>query len=275
MNIKRLGLTCVCSGVILSAFAWGQKGHDVTAAIAEKHLTPKTLSEVTKILDGKSPVYYANWMDNASHTPEYSYTSTWHYKNVDADQSYDDVEPFPAGDVVTALNQQIGVLQNPKSTPEQKNLALKMVIHFVGDAHQPMHVGHASDRGGNSWYVKFFRNNTNLHSIWDTALVESAHKWSYSEWVDQIDRPTEEQLAIIYSGAPNDWVKETYQICTRIYNSTPQESNLSYDYITEWTPTIEEQFLKGGRRLADVLNSIFDPEYMPKTNAVVKADKID
>ena len=68
----------------VAAFAWGQKGHDVTAAIAEAHLTPATQKAVAEVLDGMSPVYWANWLDNASHTPEYAYSKTWHYKNVDA-----------------------------------------------------------------------------------------------------------------------------------------------------------------------------------------------
>ena len=74
-------LLSICN---LNAFGWGQKGHDATAYIAEQHLTDATKAALDSILEGKSIVYWANWLDNASHTPEYAYTKTWHYKNVDA-----------------------------------------------------------------------------------------------------------------------------------------------------------------------------------------------
>lgn len=252
------------------AFGWGQKGHDTVCFIAENHLTPATKSAVESLLGGKSIVYYANWMDNASNTPEYAYTKTWHYKNIDADQKFEEAPELESGDIVRAIRQQVAILENPEKSVEERALALKMVIHFLGDIHQPMHIGHASDRGGNQWSVKFFGGRSNLHSVWDTKLPESAHKWGYTEWQQQIDRATpEQQTEIIAEGTPEKWGKECFEIATEVYNTTPQDSNLSYDYIAKWTPVIESQFLKGGLRLADVLNSIFDPAYQG-ANLMVK-----
>lgn len=258
------------SAAAISAFGWGQKGHDTTCYIAEQNLTPTTLAAVTDLLDGKSIVYYANWMDNASHTPEYAYTKTWHYKNIDADKTFETAPDIPEGNIVQALNEQIALLQNPAASRDERALALKMVIHFMGDIHQPMHMGHASDRGGNQWPVKFFGRDNNIHSVWDSSLPESAHKWSYTEWQNQIDRVSpEEMISITKDGTPDSWGKETAEICRRVYDSTPRDTKISYDYIAEWTPVVEQQFLKGGLRLADVLNSIYDPTYMPQ-NGVVK-----
>lgn len=256
----------LCAGSQI-AFGWGQKGHDVTAALAEKHLTPTTLAAVEELFDGHSPVYYANWLDNASHTPEYAYSKTWHYKNIDAGIAYEQAPLLETGNIITALNEQTAVLRNPEATKEQKALALKIVVHLLGDLHQPMHMGHASDLGGNRWFVKFFNNNTNLHSVWDSSLPEAAHKWSYTEWVDQIDRTDDTQKEIILSGGFDDWGKETSAVCALVYNGTPEETKISYDYIAEWAPVIEQQFLKGGLRLADLLNSIFDHEYQPQSEA--------
>lgn len=259
-------LRSILSGALLpltvaSAFAWGQKGHDTVAFIAENHLTPATKAAVEEILDGKSIVYWANWLDNASHTDEYAYSKTWHYKNIDADMDYESAPALESGDIVRAINEQTGVLKSDASK-EQKELALKIVVHLVGDIHQPMHMGHASDRGGNQWPVKYFRRDNNIHSVWDSSLPESAHKWSYTEWQREIDRATpEEQMAIIKDGTPEKWGKETYEICREVYDKTPQGTDISYDYIAEWTPVIEQQFLRGGLRLADLLNSVFDPEY--------------
>lgn len=247
------------------AFGWGQKGHDVIAFIAENHLTDRTKVAIDSILDGRSLVYWANWMDNASHTPELAYTRTWHYKNIDAKEKYEQAKKNKDGDVVVAINEQSAILNNTETSKEDKAQALKMVTHFVGDVHQPMHLGHLSDLGGNRIKVQYFQSTRNLHSIWDTALVESAHKWSYSEWQDQIDRLSpEEELEIISGGTPDSWAKESFEIAGKIYEVTPEGYNVSYDYIADWTPTIEQQFVKGGLRLADLLNSLFDPEYTPK-----------
>lgn len=246
---------------VASAFSWGQKGHDTTAAIAQRHLTPATAQALDSLLDGKSILYYANWLDNASHTPEYAYTKTWHYKNIDEGVKYEKAPTSKTGDVVTALNEQIALLSDPSKSKEEKALALKIVTHLMGDIHQPMHVGRASDRGGNSHYIKYFKSPSNLHKIWDSNIVEAGHKWSYTEWVDQVDRLSPAESATIIVGDPNSWCRETWTITTQVYDQTPQDTNVEYSYISDWTPTIETQFVRGGHRLAHVLNRIFDPSY--------------
>lgn len=263
-------LTILATISSLNAFGWGQKGHDVTAYIAENHLTPTTYQQINDLLDGKSIVYWSNWLDNASHTPEYAYTKTWHYKNIDDGVSYESAPLHKQGDVVRAIYEQVNVLQNPESSRDDKQLALKILVHVMGDLHQPMHMGHASDLGGNRWNIKYFGRDNNLHSVWDSSIPESAHKWTYTEWQNQIDRVSAEEAAlIIFNGNPETWGKETYDLCKTVYATTPQGTNISYDYVANWTPIIEGQFLKGGLRLADILNSIFDPQY-EKANIFVK-----
>lgn len=241
----------------VDGFAWGQMGHDVTCAVAQKHLSKKAAKRVNEIFDGRSLVYWANWMDNASHTPEFAYTSTWHYKNIDADETFDNAVVNPNGDVITALESQIAALRSGKLNKFQEALALKMVIHFMGDLHCPMHMGHKSDRGGNKWQVQWFRNGRNLHSIWDSGVIESAHKWTYSEWANEIDCVSKAEMAAICGGTLQDWGRETYEYATKIYEGTPAGSKLSYDYVSEWAPVVEQQLERGGLRLAAVLNEIF------------------
>lgn len=269
----KLRNTLLISAAILTTsqmFGWGQKGHDTVAAIAENHFTEATKAAVDSLFDGKSVVYYANWLDNASHTTEYAYSITWHYKNIDANKNYDNAPNIKEGNIVTALYKQIDVLRDSTSSKEDKSLALKMVVHFLGDIHQPMHMGHASDRGGNKWWVKWFKQANNLHSVWDSRIPELAHKWSYSEWVKNLDRLNkEEEIALVKDGTPDTWAQESYEICKEIYETTPVDSNLGYDYTAQWSTTVENQFLKGGLRLADLLNSIFDNNYQVQ-NAVVK-----
>lgn len=145
--MKRIVLLC-CSLVLAQAsLAWGPKGHDVTAYIAECHLTPEAAEAVDKVLGGHSLVYYANWLDNASHQPEYAYTKTWHYRNIDAGQTLETMPVNPDGDVLTAVEQLVERLSSGELTPEEEALDLKMLIHLVGDMHCPMHLGHLSDLG--------------------------------------------------------------------------------------------------------------------------------
>ncbi|MDE5552472.1 MAG: S1/P1 nuclease, partial [Muribaculaceae bacterium] len=229
LSVKNIFTTALFTTVSFTAFGWGQKGHDTVAYIAECHLTPAAKSVVDSLLDGKSLVYWANWLDNASHTPQYEYSITWHYKNVDENKTFDNMPLCETGDVVSALNQQQAILADTTLSKEQRALALKMVTHLYGDLHQPMHLGRKSDRGGNRHYVKFFKSASNLHSVWDSRLPEAAHKWSYSEWQREIDRATPEEMEIILApGTPEAYARETYEIAKRVYDSTPADYNIEY-----------------------------------------------
>lgn len=260
MNRTLISLLAACS-MPATMLGWGQKGHDVTAAIAERHLTPAARAMADSLLDGRSLVYWANWLDNASHQMDYAYTKTWHYKNIDAGETYESAPANPAGDAVTAIRSQIEVLSDPVTTPQQADLALRILVHVMGDLHQPMHLGHAKDQGGNRVKMKFFDRETNLHSIWDSSLVESGRKWSYTEWQQQIDRADDATEAEIISGTVDDWARQTFDIATQCYVYFRPGAKVMYNDIARWTPVIEQQFLRGGLRLAHVLNSIFDPAY--------------
>lgn len=256
-KIVRFLVFAIALVVAVEASAWGQKGHDTTCAIAQRHLSKKAQRAVDGLLDGKSIVYWSNWLDNASHTPQYAYTKTWHYKNIDEGQTFDEAPLLETGDVVRALDEQTTRLKSGKLSREEKQLALKMVIHLMGDLHQPMHMGHKTDLGGNLWQVTFFAQTLPLHTVWDENLVERAHAWSHTEWADEIDRADKKVVQDIQQGSFTDWAKETHRLATAVYDGSPQGSNLSYDYVAQWTPIVEQQFLRGGLRLARILNKIF------------------
>ena len=205
MRVKRIILSVVMALMVVpNALGWGQKGHDVVAYVAEQNLSRRVLRRVTKALDGHSVVYYANWMDNASHTPEYAHTSTWHYANVDEGYTYQTMPRNESGDVVRAIEELTQQLKSRKLTPEQESVALRMLIHLVGDLHCPMHAGHKSDYGGNTVSVSYFGRASKLHTIWDSSLVESAHNWSYSEWQFQIDRCADAFVQQVQQGTPEE-----------------------------------------------------------------------
>ncbi|MBQ7855968.1 MAG: S1/P1 nuclease [Alistipes sp.] len=252
-------LTLLCTLCFsLTAFGWGQKGHDVVAYIAECNLSPKAYARVVALLDDHSPVYYANWMDNASHTREYRYTKTWHYANVDEGHTFESMPRNEKGDVVKAIEDIVAALKSGSLTEQQEKLQLRFLIHLVGDIHSPMHAGRLSDLGGNKVPLSFFGKKTNLHSLWDTALVEAAHKWSYTEWQQQLDRHCPPQRkAQIAQGTPTEWFKQSHEIAKGVYLASQPKAKLSYWYLNYYTPIVEEQLLCGGLRLARLLNEIY------------------
>lgn len=251
----------------ISAFGWGQKGHDVVAAIAEQHLTRKAKKAITEILDGKSIVYYSSWMDNIQNSPDwdkgYNKTKTWHYANVDKGETYQTMQKNENGDVITGLE-----FLTKELTENYDNLTdstradyVKMIVHMVGDMHCPMHAGRLSDRGGNGTKVKWFGQNTSLHSIWDSKIIESARKWGYKEWVEQLDRTDKKFKKEVMRGTYEDWFKETVEGAASIYeyveSMQKENPNLSYQFVYDFSPLLEDRLLVGGYRLAFVLNEIF------------------
>ena len=243
--------------ITIECMAWGQVGHDTTCNIAERHLSKRAKKMISRLLDGKSIVYWSNWLDNASHHSEYAYTATWHYKDVEEGQSYEDVKPLDTGDIITALTEQIAKLKSHSLAKADEALALKIVVHLMGDLHQPLHFGRKADLGGNNIKVRFFNESTNLHHVWDEDLVEKGHRWTYDEWTYQLDRLSKEEINQLCTGTLDDWAKETYECAKGIYDATPAGTKISYDYVAEWTPLVEQQFVKGGIRLAYILNEIY------------------
>ena len=132
-----------------------------------------------------------------------------------------------------------------------------MLIHLVGDMHCPMHAGHKSDRGGNGTQVKYFGKAKNLHSVWDSEIVESAHRWSYKEWQENIDRINKKRQKAIAIGTPDEWIEESVLLADDIYKNSTKGGNLSYDYVASYAPVVESQLLKGGIRLAKLLEEIY------------------
>ena len=166
--MKRLAISILSIFFMLectSLFAWGPMGHDVIAAIAEQNLSCKAKRKLTKLLDGKSIVYYSSWMDNIQNSPYwrngYDKTKTWHYANVDEGHTYETMKKEEKGDVITGLEMLTDALTNHYNelTDSMKVDYVKMIIHMVGDMHCPMHAGRLSDRGGNGTKVRWFGQN--------------------------------------------------------------------------------------------------------------------
>jgi hypothetical protein len=139
-----------------------------------------------------------------------------------------------------------------------RTMYLKFLIHLVGDLHCPMHAGRSTDRGGNLHLVNWFGRETNLHSLWDSHFMESARRWSYTEWADNLMAGvTQEQIAEMKQGTPTEWFGETVKKADYVYNVTPKGVIRGYHYIYHYTHILETQLTLAGYRLAYILNTIF------------------
>ena len=273
--MKRIVLIVLSTFIMMesvSLYAWGPMGHDVVASIAEQHLNRKTKRKISRLLGGHSIVYYSSWMDNIQNSPYwengYNQTKTWHYANVDKGLTYQTMQKNENGDVVNSLEMLTDAMINryDELTDSMKVDYVKMIVHMVGDLHCPMHAGRLSDRGGNDTKVKWFGQPTNLHSVWDSRMIDAVRKWNYTEWVEQLDRTNRKYRKNVTEGSYEDWFTTTVANASKIYNyveaidqQLPEEElpNLSYQFVYDFSPMLEEQLLLGGYRLAHVLNTIF------------------
>jgi hypothetical protein len=241
--------------------AWGLLGHRIVGEIAESHLSPKAKKAIQEILGNESMAMASNWPDFIKSDPSFNYLNAWHYINFKDGYTYDDMKAYLAVDTITdaytKINFLVKELKSPKLDKSQKAMYVKLLIHIVGDVHQPMHVGREEDLGGNKIKVLWFSQPTNLHSIWDEKLIDE-QKLSYTEYVKAINYSTTAQRAEWQKQPVSKWLYESYEIAQQLYTEIKQpDQKLSYRYNFDHIETLNNRLLKGGVRLAGILNEIF------------------
>ena len=257
-----------------SAFAWGPTGHRAVGEIAEKYMEPKALLAARTILQGHSLARASTWPDEIKSEPaRYQHTYNWHYTDW-ADEAHDHDETNSSGKLMGSIESQTAVLKNPNATREEKEFAIKFIVHLIGDLHMPLHVGNGLDQGGNYCKVTYMGQATNLHALWDEGMINFTNL-SFMEMVKFVTAgKTAAQMTAARSGTPIDWARESKQIRTQIYPAnviepqapmsikgycrkdvTPEEMpKLSYEYAYKFMPVLEERIFLAGVRLAVVLN---------------------
>lgn len=235
---------------------WGKTGHRVVGEVAQKYLSKRTKRAVKKILKGQSLASVANYADNIKSDTLYRKFSPWHYVNFPADKKYTEVTPSSSGDIVMAIQKCVEIIKNPNSSEADKSFYLKMLVHFVGDLHQPLHAGREENRGGNDIQIRWFGNGSNLHRLWDSDLIDK-FGMSYTELADNLPVITKQERRQLQQGTVYDWVEESQDIANELYNSVEIGDKLAYRYSYLYWDTVEQQLLKGGLRLAAVLNDLF------------------
>ncbi len=237
------------------AFAWGQLGHYLIGYMAERQLKKSVRKKVEKVLHPMSIARSGTWMDEIKSDRSYDYANTWHYLNSETGEYTPDTQE-KGGDAYEAILRIKAELKSGKPTPEKEAELLKMLIHLVEDIHQPLHVGTGDDRGGNDVKLEFFGRQTNLHSIWDTELIEGWNM-SFSEIGDELYRRlTPEMKANYRDSTMEDWLNEAVALRPLIYK-LPENKKLSYNYGYDSRGALEERLLAASVRLAQILEEIY------------------
>ncbi len=259
-QIMKLILTIIFLGAASHAWAWGLTGHRVVSEIAERHLTKKAKRNIQKLIGRQHLAYWANWPDFVKSDHVFDETSPYHYINTAGNLSPEEfrtaLQSSPENNIYKQLVRLTAELKqrNLSLTVQQQNLYF--LIHLVGDAHQPMHVGRPEDLGGNKINVTWFGKPDNLHRVWDSSLVDY-EKYSYTEYASVLDIHNKRHNQELTVGDYASWLYDTHILANKIYADATIDNNLSYRYIYDNKYIVEEALLKGGLRLAKMLNEIF------------------
>ncbi len=253
------------SGLVLLCFlglvSWGPTGHRAVGQIAENHLTPAAKLAVKNLLGHESLADVSNYADEIRRDPQFKYTTPWHYVNVTPGLNFEqfahEVVSMPQDNVYKMVLSCERDLKNPDKSNAQKVTALKLLVHFVGDLHQPMHVSNADDKGGNSINIKFVGNDGNLHGLWDSGLIDH-QGLTYQQMASEYDTATPAEIAKWQSDDLMVWLWESYQISTILYKEAADNPDFDEQYYKDHISVLEKRIEKGGIRLAGILNSIYN-----------------
>ena len=261
MNIlKKAVLVAVFFYMPFTSMAWGVLGHRIVAQIADSYLTPTAKTAISKILGTESMAITSNWADFIKSDSNFAYLSTWHYVNLKAGMSIAEVNDFldkdTAVDAYTKVNFCVKQLQNKKLSKDNKVFYLRLLIHIIGDIHQPLHVGKLDDQGGNKIKVTWFGTSSNLHRVWDEQLI-NFQQLSYTEYVNAINHTTLLQRNTWQKQNLQDWIGDSYLASQKVYPSVQQDEKLGYEYNFKFIALVNSQLVKGGVHLAGLLNEIY------------------
>jgi hypothetical protein len=266
-NVKRVMMLALLLAA-QAAWGWGREGHRLTALVAEDHLTPEAKAQVKDLLGHETLAGVAPWADDyRSDHPE---TAPWHFVDIPKTATHFDrlrdcppnaADPAsPWRDCVTDrilyFEGRLGDDSLPKSERAQ---ALKFLVHFIGDVHQPFHaIG--DDRGGNGIRVSFLGSQQcgvyvcNLHGVWDESIIEheGLSEPKFAEHLEElIDANHWETMT---GGDPTAWANVSHHYAVEEF--APDGALLDKQYVEEATKIVDAQLALGGLRLARVLNHI-------------------
>jgi len=253
----------------VDALAWGKVAHRAASTVVENHLTPAATAAIRDLLEpGETLADASLWADE--HRRDLAGSAAWHYVNVPITESQYDARFCPStGCVVSKIEELRGTLRNSASSRGDKQQALRLLVHFVEDLHQPLHVGDRGDRGGNDLQLQFFGKGTNLHRLWDDGLVEH-HSTDEVKWIGEIDAlATLEQARQWSVGGVEAWANESLVAARQAYcipgthSMLKPGTPLGQEYFDLALPVARRRLAQAASRLTTMLNEIFAPPAAP------------
>ena len=258
---RRITIVIALTFFINYGFAWGVLGHRIVGEIAYTYLTPKAKKNIALLLGNESIAMSSNWADFIKSDPQYNYLYNWHFLNVPPSLKEAEFMKYISND--TAVNAYTKImflekeLDNKVTDKATKAMYLKLLIHIVGDIHQPLHLGHVDDKGGNTIKVTWFNEPSNIHQVWDEKLI-NFQQLSYTEYVRVINFSKASERDAWQKQPLSEWLYESYQLADLVYKDIQMDEKLSYTYNFRYITILNQQLLKGGVRLAGILNEVFD-----------------
>jgi len=257
---KRLLPLLLCLLSPLSLWAWGADGHRAVGKIAENHLSRSARRAVKELLGTETLTLVSTWPDEIRFYPEFKDTAPWHYVNTPSGLAHDAyiqaVKTQTNANAYSALETNLRILGDESKPAAERASALKFVVHLVGDIHQPMHTGHAEDKGGNDIKLKYRGKDTNLHSLWDSGLIDY-QGLTYTEIAQQYDQHLpHRQLRALQKSTPEQWLWESYSASEKLYQETPTDTDVDYKYYPAHADLMKQRIVEAGVRLAGLLNDV-------------------
>jgi hypothetical protein len=241
-------------------YAWAREGHEIIALIAEQRLEPNVREAAMVLLEGTTFAEAASWADQIRNQQN----APWHYVNIQiTDREYDADRVCPNDQcVIGQIERFRKVLGDEGAAYKKRQKALKYLIHFVGDLHQPLHAGDNHDRGGNDVQVEFLgqminpfsHKPWNLHAVWDSGILEE-HDRDAQHYAERLKTWLESKPEdVVQEGSVVDWAMESHQIAKDHVYVLPVDHKLREDYYRASVPVVDQQLAKAGVRLAKLLN---------------------
>ncbi|MGD8339262.1 MAG: S1/P1 nuclease [Gammaproteobacteria bacterium] len=248
-------LVVIASVCTQTAAAYGTRGHLIAGRVAEPLLCDRAADAVSELFPGEDLGEIGLWADRIRGDADFADSAPWHYMNIADGVPIREFMHPPEGDVLWAIRHFALQLSDPGLGRRSRAEALAFLVHFVVDIHQPLHVGLAEDRGGNSVRLQFRGEETNLHRFWDTHAVESSGL-SVREYVREL------AAEIVTAGAatsldPAVWAAESQSLRGEVYGFGRAGRAPDRSYVEQATRTTRDRLGLAARRLAGTLNAIF------------------
>lgn len=253
--MKKILLSLILIAVLtVPSFGWGATGHRATGHVANKYLSKNARKAIERILKGQSLAMASTWMDEIKSDSTYDHMSDWHWVTIPYGLTYEQAEKNKNGDIIQTIERVISELKSKKLSDGEQAQRIKILIHLIGDIHQPLHVGGRDDKGGNDVKVMWFRADSNLHRVWDSDMIDDT-KLSYTELAESLIPPSESELKAWQNTTVRDWAKESQTFEKQVYDTG--NGRLGYRYSYLYFHIVRNRIQQAGVRLASVLNSIY------------------